>query len=48
MAIRDHLIVIKDREGHFPENKYIEFYQELYDFYNSRNHKSIWFGENEF
>ncbi|MFW5987807.1 MAG: L,D-transpeptidase family protein [bacterium] len=47
MSIRDHLIVIEDREGDFPEDEHIEFYQELHDFYNSRNHKPIWFGENK-
>jgi murein L,D-transpeptidase YcbB/YkuD len=48
MAIRDHLVVIEDRKGHFPENEYVEFYKELNDFYTNRHHKPVWFDENEF
>lgn len=48
MSIRNHLIVIDEYSGHFPENVEINFYQELMDFYNKRYYRAIWFDENDF
>lgn len=48
MSIRNHLIVIKEYEGHFPEDENISFYQELIDFYEQRYYRSIWFEETGF
>lgn len=48
MSIRNHLIVIKEYEGHFPKDENISFYQELIDFYEQRYYRSIWFEETGF
>ena len=48
MSIRNHLIVIKEYEGLFPESEDVSFYQELIEFYDQRHHRSIWFKENQF
>ncbi|PXV67956.1 L,D-transpeptidase family protein [Halanaerobium congolense] len=45
MSIRNHLLVIEEYEGHFPEGENVGFYQELIEFYDQRHHRSIWFGE---
>ena len=48
MSIRNHLIVIDEYEGFFPEEEEIYFYQELKEFYEGRYYKSIWFDGNDF
>ncbi|PTX17880.1 Murein L,D-transpeptidase YcbB/YkuD [Halanaerobium congolense] len=48
MSIRNHLLVIEEYEGHFPEGENVGFYQELIEFYDQRHHRSIWFGEEKF
>ena len=48
MSIRNHLIVIDEYDGSFPENEEIRFHKELMEFYDSRHHRSIWFDENDF
>lgn len=42
MSIRNHLIVIEEYDGFFPEGEEISFYQELMEFYDQRHHKPIW------
>ncbi|MFP4199536.1 MAG: murein L,D-transpeptidase [Halanaerobium sp.] len=48
MSIRNHLLVIEEYEGLFPEGEDVSFYQELIDFYDQRHHRSIWFEDGEF
>ena len=48
MSIRNHLIVIEEYEGLFPEDENVSFYQELIEFYDQRHHRSIWFEEKKF
>ncbi|MGM0498615.1 MAG: L,D-transpeptidase family protein [Bacillota bacterium] len=48
MSIRNHLIVIEEYEGHFPETENVRFYQKLIEFYDQRHYRSIWFEESEF
>src|SRR6056297_1218430 len=48
MSIRNHLIVIEEYEGFFPEDENVNFYQELIEFYDRRHHRSIWFENKEF
>ena len=48
MSIRNHLIVIEEYEGLFPEGENVRFYQELIEFYDQRHHRSIWFEDNKF
>jgi len=42
MSLRDHLVVIEDNEGEFPEDNHVKFYREIFDYYNSRYYKPIW------
>ncbi|MFW6280874.1 MAG: L,D-transpeptidase family protein [Halanaerobium sp.] len=48
MSIRNHLIVIEEHAGEFPEGEDVRFYQELSEFYDQRHHRSIWFEDKEF
>ncbi|CCU78053.1 hypothetical protein HSACCH_00366 [Halanaerobium saccharolyticum subsp. saccharolyticum DSM 6643] len=48
MSIRNHLIVIEEYEGYFPEDENVRFYQELIEFYDQRHYRSIWFEGEEF
>ncbi|MFN2341162.1 MAG: murein L,D-transpeptidase [Halanaerobium sp.] len=48
MSIRNHLLVIEEYDGSFPEGENVKFYQQLNEFYDQRHHRSIWFEEGEF
>ncbi len=48
MSIRNHLLVIEEYDGLFPEGENVKFYQQLNEFYDQRHHRSIWFEEDEF
>lgn len=48
MSIRDHLVVIEENEGHFPEGEDVKLYQDLIEFYNQRHHRPIWLRKDEF
>ena len=48
MSIRNHLIVIEEYDGFFPEDENVNFYQQLNEFYDQRHHRSIWFEEGQF
>lgn len=48
MSIRNHLIVIEEYEGQFPENENVRFYKDLIEFYDQRHYRSIWFEETKF
>ncbi|TDO78277.1 murein L,D-transpeptidase YcbB/YkuD [Halanaerobium saccharolyticum] len=43
MSIRNHLLVIEEYDGLFPENEDVNFYQQLKEFYDQRYYQSIWF-----
>ncbi len=48
MSIRNHLLVIEEYEGLFPEGEDVSFYQQLKQFYDQRHHRSIWFKKSKF
>ena len=48
MSIRNHLLVIEEYEGLFPEGEEVSFYRELIEFYDQRYHRSIWFDGDQF
>jgi len=48
MSIRNHLLVIEEYEGLFPEGENVRFYQQLNQFYDQRYHRSIWFEDGNF
>ncbi|RAK04218.1 murein L,D-transpeptidase YcbB/YkuD [Halanaerobium saccharolyticum] len=48
MSIRNHLLVIEEYEGMFPENEDVNFYQQLKEFYEQRHYQSIWLKEEQF
>lgn len=48
MSIRNHLLVIEEYDGLFPEGEDVSFYQQLNQFYDQRHHRSIWFEDGEF
>lgn len=48
MSIRNHLLVIEEYRGGFPEGEDVNFYQQLNEFYEQRYHRSIWFEEGQF
>jgi murein L,D-transpeptidase YcbB/YkuD len=48
MSIRNHLLVIEEYKGLFPEGEDVSFYQQLNQFYDQRHHRSIWFKKSEF
>ncbi len=48
MSIRNHLLVIEEYDGAFPEGENVKFYQQLNEFYDKRHHRSIWFEEGKF
>jgi len=48
MSIRNHLLVIEEYDGLFPEGEDVDFYRELIEFYDQRYHRSIWFDGDQF
>ncbi|SIR39606.1 L,D-transpeptidase family protein [Halanaerobium kushneri] len=48
MSIRNHLLVIEEYDGHFPEGEDVSFYRELIEFYDQRYHRSVWFDDDRF
>jgi len=48
MSIRNHLLVIEEYDGLFPENEDVNFYQQLKEFYDQRHYQSIWFQGEKF
>lgn len=48
MSIRNHLLVIEEYGGAFPEDENVKFYHQLNEFYDQRHHRSIWFEEGNF
>ncbi|ADO77569.1 L,D-transpeptidase family protein [Halanaerobium praevalens] len=48
MSIRNHLLVIEEYNGDFPEGSKIKFYPELIEFYQQRHYNSIWLDQNGF
>lgn len=48
MSIRNHLLVIEEYNGDFPEGENISFYQELIEFYQQRYYKSVWLDQSNF
>ncbi|MGM0548988.1 MAG: L,D-transpeptidase family protein [Bacillota bacterium] len=48
MSIRNHLLVIEEYNGDFPEGSKIRFYPELIEFYQQRHYNSIWLDQNGF
>lgn len=48
MAIRNHLIVIEEYEGNFPQDTQINFYPELINFYDQRHYQPLWLDQKKF
>ncbi|WP_238524811.1 L,D-transpeptidase family protein [Halanaerobium hydrogeniformans] len=48
LSIRNHLVVLEDRDGQFPEDQKANYYQELFDFYENNDYKPVWLEEDGF
>ena len=48
LSIRNHLVVLEDRDGQFPEGQKANYYQELSEFYESNDYKPLWIEEDGF
>ncbi|RQD73493.1 MAG: murein L,D-transpeptidase, partial [Halanaerobium sp. MSAO_Bac5] len=48
LSIRNHLVVLEDRDGQFPEDQKANHYQELADFYESNDYKAVWLDQDGF
>lgn len=48
LSIRNHLVVLEDRAGQFPEGQKANYYQELADFYEGNDYKAVWLDQDGF